>query len=217
MHIVVMASQKGGAGKTTLACHLAVQAELLGDGPAYLIDADPQGTLAEWWNARRHSDVPQLAQIDQHGLDAALVALDNRGAQLVIIDTPGRIDDAIGRIIARADLVIIPVVPSPNDLRAIGRTIESVEGAGVPLMFVVNNSGDKLLTTQTYAKLSEYGTVAPAEAICRTRQDYRASMFSGQTVMEFAPGGNSAAEIAALWTYVKSRLQKGRGRGKAID
>ncbi|MDE2462343.1 MAG: ParA family protein, partial [Alphaproteobacteria bacterium] len=52
MHVLVLASQKGGSGKTTLSGHLAVEAMLAGVGPVALIDTDPQGSLAEWWNAR---------------------------------------------------------------------------------------------------------------------------------------------------------------------
>jgi chromosome partitioning protein len=52
MRVVVFASQKGGSGKTTLAGHIGVQAELAGAGPVALIDTDPQGSLAKWWNCR---------------------------------------------------------------------------------------------------------------------------------------------------------------------
>ena len=60
MHVIVLASQKGGAGKTTLAAHIAIAAEAGGDGPAVLIDADPQGSLSAWWNVRE-AQVPALA------------------------------------------------------------------------------------------------------------------------------------------------------------
>ena len=53
MRVLAMASQKGGSGKTTLSGHLAVQAQLAGAGPVCLIDIDPQGSLADWWNERR--------------------------------------------------------------------------------------------------------------------------------------------------------------------
>ena len=52
MHIIAVASQKGGSGKTTLAGHLAVQADRSGFGTVALVDTDPQGSLSEWWNAR---------------------------------------------------------------------------------------------------------------------------------------------------------------------
>ena len=55
MRGLVLASQKGGAGKTTLSRHLAVEAERAGAGPVVLLDADPQGGLAAWWNRRRES------------------------------------------------------------------------------------------------------------------------------------------------------------------
>jgi chromosome partitioning protein len=57
MHVIALASRKGGAGKTTLASHLAVQAEATGAGPVALVDTDPQGGLAGWWNART-ADTP---------------------------------------------------------------------------------------------------------------------------------------------------------------
>ena len=60
MQTIVLASQKGGAGKTTLAAHLAVAAEEAGVRPAVLIDTDPQGSLAAWWNARQ-AESPALA------------------------------------------------------------------------------------------------------------------------------------------------------------
>ncbi len=53
MHVIAVASQKGGSGKTTLAGHLAVAADAAGAGPVLLVDTDPQGSLTRWWDARR--------------------------------------------------------------------------------------------------------------------------------------------------------------------
>ena len=61
MRVLALASQKGGSGKTTLSGHLAVQAQLAGAGPVCLIDIDPQGSLADWWNERQ-DDMPAFAQ-----------------------------------------------------------------------------------------------------------------------------------------------------------
>ena len=62
MQVVVLASQKGGSGKTTLSGHLAVEAERSGMGPVVLIDTDPQGSLSDWWNARG-AETPAFARV----------------------------------------------------------------------------------------------------------------------------------------------------------
>lgn len=211
MWVVVLATQKGGAGKTTLAGHLAVQAELSGAGRVAMIDADPQGSLAAWWNARQ-ADTPVLSSIER-GIGRALTGLRDSGVGLVVIDTPGTADAAISKIIGLSDLVLVPVVPSPHDLRAIGATITAIDKQSVPMVFVVNNAGAGRLTKEAAIALSQHGTVAPA--ICRTRQDWRASMVRGLTVMETTPNGRSAAEAAELWAYVQSILKRGEeGRGR---
>ena len=87
MHVLVLASQKGGAGKTTLSRHLAVQAEHAGDGPVILIDADPQGGLAGWWN-RRQADTPVFFASNLDDLPQHLAQARQGGFKLVIIDTP---------------------------------------------------------------------------------------------------------------------------------
>ena len=78
MHVIVLASQKGGAGKTTLAAHLAVAAEAAGDGPAVLIDTDPQGSLSAWWNVRE-AETPALAPTTIAELPHKIAALAEAG------------------------------------------------------------------------------------------------------------------------------------------
>ena len=87
MHVLVLASQKGGAGKTTLSRHLAVQAERAGEGPVVLIDADPQGGLAGWWN-RRPAATPVFFASSLDDLPQHLVQAREGGFKLVVIDTP---------------------------------------------------------------------------------------------------------------------------------
>ena len=88
MHVVAFCSQKGGSGKTTLSGHVAVQAELAGAGPAALIDCDPQGSLAAWWNERQ-SQTPAFATTTLAQLPDDLERLRNDGCQLVIMGTRG--------------------------------------------------------------------------------------------------------------------------------
>jgi chromosome partitioning protein len=139
MRVLAMASQKGGSGKTTLSGHLAVQAQLSGAGPVCLIDIDPQGSLADWWN-EREADMPAFAQTM-----------------------------AIQSVIAVAELIVIPTRPSPHDLRAVGATVDLCDRAGKPLIFVVNAATPKAkITYEAAVALSQHGTVAPVTVHHRT-------------------------------------------------
>jgi chromosome partitioning protein len=206
MRVLALASQKGGSGKTTLSGHLAVQAQLAGAGPVVLIDIDPQGSLADWWN-EREAEMPAFAQTTVARLSADLEVLRQQGFKLAIIDTPPAITMAIQSVIQVAELIVIPTRPSPHDLRAVGATVDLCERSGKPLLFIVNAATPKARITQEAAiALSQHGTVAPITVHHRT--DFAASMIDGRTVMEVDPKGRSAAEIVQLWSYVSDRLEK---------
>lgn len=206
MRVIVVASQKGGVGKTTVAAHLAVQASMVGQGPAVLIDTDPQGSLSEWWDARkdeyqRNEEALALATTRLDDLPARLAELRRNGASVVVIDTPPAITTSILQVITIADLVVIPARPSPHDLRAIAATMKLTRMTGKPFLFVVNGATSRAnITAQAVAALSEHGHVAPV--ILYQRTDFAASMIDGRTVMETIPAGRSAREIAELWKQV---------------
>ena len=206
MRIIAVTSQKGGSGKTTLSGHLAVEAERSGAGPVALLDTDPQGSLAAWWNARE-SEAPAFAHIGVNTLSEAVQALRDEGFRLLFIDTPPAITRSIRAVVTVSDLVIIPTRPSPHDLRAAGPTVDLVEHAGKPLMFVVNAATARArLTGEAAIALSQHGVVAPQ--IIHNRQDYAASMIDGRTVMEVKPEGASAKEVGSLWSYVEDRIKR---------
>ncbi|WP_445193272.1 AAA family ATPase [Sphingomonas sp. Tas61C01] len=206
MRVLAMASQKGGSGKTTLSGHLAVQAQMAGHGPVVLIDIDPQGSLADWWNERT-AEYPAFAQTTVARLAADLEVLRQQGFKLAMIDTPPAITMAIQSVINVAELVVVPTRPSPHDLRAVGATVDLCDRAGKPLIFVVNAATPKArITSDAAVALSQHGTVAPITLHQRT--DFAASMIDGRTVMECDPKGKSAAEVAALWSYIADRLEK---------
>lgn len=200
MPVIVVCSQKGGAGKTTIAAHLAVQAGAAGRGPVVLIDTDPQGSLAAWWRAR-DEHAPALATVRLSQLAADLAELRRDGAAITIIDTPPALTASIEQVIAVADLVIIPARPSPHDLRAIGATVEMARRAGKRFLFVVNGAAPRAnITAQSVAALSEHGRVAPI--ILYQRTAYAASMINGRTAIEMAPSSRSAQETVSLWEYI---------------
>ena len=202
--VIAVAARKGGAGKTTIAAHLAVQAGAVGQGPVVLADTDPQGSLSQWWRARNDESLP-LAAVSLEELAANSTALRGRGAALAIIDTPPALTTSIEQIIRIADLVLIPARPSPHDLRAVGATVELTRRAGKRFLFVVNGAAPRAnITAEAVAALSEHGQVAPI--ILYQRTDYAASMIDGRTVMETAPAGRSAQEIAELWSYVYAQI-----------
>jgi chromosome partitioning protein len=206
MRVLAMASQKGGSGKTTLSGHLAVQAQRAGAGPVVLIDIDPQGSLADWWN-EREAEYPSFAQTTVARLAADLEMLRQQGFRLAVIDTPPAITMAIQSVIQVAELIVIPTRPSPHDLRAVGATVDLCDRAGKPLIFVINGATPKAkITFEAAIALSQHGTVAPVTVHHRT--DFAASMIDGRTVMEVDPKSRSSQEVVDLWSYVSDRLEK---------
>jgi len=209
-HVIVVASQKGGVGKTTIAAHLAVQASMAGRGPAVLVDTDPQGSLREWWDARKENDQYKeyalaLATAKLDDLPTRLAELRRNGATVAIIDTPPAITASIQRAIEIADFVLIPARPSPHDLRAIAATVRLARGAGKPFLFVVNGATPRAnITAEAVAALSEHGRVSPV--ILYQRTDFAASMIDGGTVMEATVTGRSAREVAQLWECVLAQI-----------
>ncbi|SDG10379.1 chromosome partitioning protein [Limimonas halophila] len=205
MHVLTLASQKGGSGKTTLAGHLAVQAARSGFGRVAVIDTDPQGSLSDWWNARA-DPTPEFAETVMETLQRDLTALATAGVDLLVVDTPPAITDTIESVIRLSDLVVVPTRPSPHDLRAAGATVDLVEGAGKPLVFVVNAGKMRArITGEAAVALSQHGTVAPATI--HQRNDFAASMIDGRTAADLDASSRSAREVAELWSYLANRLR----------
>ena len=206
MRTLVLASQKGGVGKTTLAGHLGVAAGSAGAGPVALIDTDPQGSLSSWWNERKAED-PLFASVTINNLSAHLAELERSGVKLAIIDTPPAVTDTIRKVLAVADLVLIPTRPSPHDLRAVGSTVELIDQAGKRMIFVINGAASRAkITGEAAVALSQHGTVAPVTLFQRT--DFASSMIDGRTVQEIDSKSRSAQEILKLWNYISAQMQR---------
>jgi chromosome partitioning protein len=126
---------------------------------------------------------------------------------MVFVDTPPAVTDVIRRIVAFADLVVVPTKPSPHDLRAVGATLDIIDSQQKPLVFVVNDATMRArITGDTAVALSQHGTVAP---VCiNHRTAYATSMIHGLTVVEAHPNTPAALEVADLWNYVYARIEK---------
>lgn len=204
MKTVVITSQKGGSGKTTLTAHFAIAAERAGHGPAVVIDTDPQQTLATWWNIRE-AESPKLAPVNLRDLSDKIEALGKAGFAYCFIDTPPALTEQNRQVLKLADLVIIPTRPSPNDLWSLAATLDLVKETGTPFIFVLTQAkANTRITIQTMAALSQHGQVF--ESIVHDRVDYAASMTDGRTAIEINPSGPAAAEMAELWRLTKKRI-----------
>lgn len=204
MKTIVINSQKGGSGKTMLCAHLAVQAERAGDGPVFLIDTDPQGTLSTW-HEHRSAETPQRAEVPLAQLAQGLEALKQREAAYCFIDTaPTRSDETVA-LFQMADLVLVPIRPSPSDLWAAAATVALLKEAGIPFLFVLTQAkANASITAQAAAALSHHGPVA--ETFIADRVPYAAAMTDGRTAIELTSKGPAALETAALWKNIKACL-----------
>jgi chromosome partitioning protein len=199
--IITFAQQKGGSGKTTIAAHLAVALLRAGNSVA-ILDVDPQGSLGEWFERRE-------ASMGEAGTGLVFRTASGWGARrearslardhdFVVVDTPPKSDSESRPAIEAADLVCVPVQPTPVDLWATAPTLEQVRNEGRRSLIVVNRAvGRAALTAEIVKAIRELGHPAAAVSI-GSRVAFAASMGEGRTVMETAPGSKAAAEIEAL-------------------
>ena len=204
MQTIIINSQKGGSGKTMLSAHLSTQAERDGEGPVFLIDTDPQGTLTKW-HSLRAAETPQRVEVPFTAIGQGLAKLTQRGASYCIVDTAPSRDEHVLSLLKLADLVIVPVQPSPSDIWSAAATFQLLKAERIPFVFVMmRTKTNASITAQSVALLSKYGEVAPTFVADRTA--YAASMTDGRTAQELHPKGPAAQEMAALWKNIKAAL-----------
>jgi chromosome partitioning protein len=201
MRTIAVISQKGGAGKTTLALQIAVAAELAGYSTV-LLDMDPQGT-AEAWSEWRKEAPPVVIPAKVGTLARTMEKAISHGADLIIMDTPP-LAEAEARAAAKiADLVLVPCRPNAFDVHSITTTTDLTRFAARPA-FAIFNAGP-VSAAKLYAETAEVVTeiglpVAPHRL--SERAAFRHATGSGQTAQETEPSGKAAAEVAVLWAWV---------------
>jgi chromosome partitioning protein len=199
--VITLAQQKGGSGKTTIAAHLAVAYLLRGKSVA-ILDIDPQGSLGEWFE-RREAKLGEgetgLAFRTASGWGARREAKHlARDYDVVIIDTPPKSDSELKSAFEVANLVAVPLQPSPVDIWASDPTLKTIAKEGSHSLLVVNRAVRRaLLTAEMLAEIGALGH-AVADTQLGNRIAFAASMGEGQTVLETAPGSLAAEEAAAL-------------------
>ena len=193
---------------------MPIAAENANNGPAVLIDTDPQQTLATWWNLRK-ADTPQLAPVNLRELPEKIEALAKAGFAYCFIDTPPALTEQNKQVLKLADLVLIPTRPSPNDLWSLGATLDLVKHSAAPFVFVLTQAkANARITIQTIAALSQHGQVF--QSVVHDRVDYAASMTDGRTAIEINPNGPAAAEIGQLWGFTEQRISEFAKKEKKV-
>lgn len=199
--IISIQNQKGGVGKTTLAVHIS-HALALRDEPTLLLDADPQGSARDWAAARKSQPPFSVVGLDRPTIHRDLPEIAKNYAH-VVIDGPPRVTDLARSAIAAADLVLIPVQPSPYDVWAAQEVINLIKEASVfkenlKSVFVINRKIVNTAIGRDVAEaLSGYGVPVLRSQLCQ-RVSFAESAASGQTVMEIDPNGQAAQEIIVL-------------------
>ncbi len=210
-HIITIAQQKGGSGKTTLAAHLAVALARAGNRVA-LIDCDPQGSLGEWFEAREQTLGEAATGLSFRTASGWGARREARGLardyDMVVIDTPPKSDVESRPAIEAASLVAVPVQPTPIDLWATQPTLEMIAKEGTASLLVINRALARVGLTQEISDAIRALGHPAAQTRLGNRVAFAASMGDGLTVMETEPGSKGALEVEALALELTAALPR---------
>jgi len=211
MYVVAIASQKGGAGKSTFAVNLAAQADRDG-APALLIDTDAQGSVTVWRNLRRKR-TPLLVPCRAGDLPEVLeMAREHGGVEWVFIDGPPQNNEDIAAMMRPATLVLIPTRPAIFDLAAVPATIAMARKVQRPFFVALNAAPPKRgafnspMVNDARKSIREMGAPVWRGAVAQ-RAAYVQALASGEAVTEFEPNGPAAEEMRLLWRDVSQAAE----------
>ncbi|MFN0024362.1 MAG: division plane positioning ATPase MipZ [Parvularculaceae bacterium] len=201
--VITIAQRKGGAGKTTLAAHLAAALAARGFDVA-AIDLDDQQSLTNWARRRMKMDgaAPvELAEASTLSLGYRLSKFKGR-AGVVIIDTPPAADRMVQGAMREADLILAPMQLSPLDLDASLPTARMIGASTKPGLFVINRAPPRArIADLIRTKIAEC-RLPVAKAELGSRAAFAESLATGRTAGETDPGGAAAAEMRLLTDQV---------------
>lgn len=209
MKTLAIASRKGGSSKTTIAVHVAGLADA--EGGAVILDADPQGSAAEWFKLRT-DERPLVIPVEAGGLKDILAMTRDEGFAFALVDLPPHNEASISEAMRAADLVLVPVRPSLFDLRAAESTVAMARTLSRPVVAVITGAPPGLvgMDASIVREARTYLESLPVE-VCKTTIGQRAAfshaLLSGSSAAEYEPGGKAARECAALWRELKGKMQ----------
>ena len=199
--VITISQQKGGTGKTTLAVHLALAFIKYHNLKVAIIDTDPQGSLGKWFVIRSEKKVSndnltfKTASLWGAQYESKTLKKDN---DIVIIDTPPKIESDARPSIEASDLVIIPMTPSHVDFWATEAIIEIAKKAKKKILIQINRANRR---SKLISKTNEYINsinVSATKTIIGHRQIYASSMGEGKTAVEKQKKSNAVEEIKEL-------------------
>ncbi len=205
MKVVAILSEKGGAGKTTLAVHIATAAALDKRGVA-ILDLDPQGSAYAW--AERRTEPPEAQAITPIALPGWLDKLREASADLVILDT-GRDANNAGYTAAKtADIILIPLRPGGFDLLALARTLDLCRLSGKRPFVILNaiRPGSVRAETDAREALADLECEL-APFVIHDRADYRNASVAARSAQELDPKSKASEEIAVLYSWLSQHLK----------
>jgi chromosome partitioning protein len=212
MRTIAFLTQKGGAGKTTLAASLAEMAASTGE-KVIALDLDPQQSLVRWGKRRESADarnrviVEPLERERLPRLRAILEGLAGAGFTLAIFDTTGADATAVRPVCEVADLSLLPARPTRLDVEATAATFRAVFLAKRKAAFVLNQCPSSYRSTRASEAAKQLNCLGIlAEPMLSARMDFQDAIAAGLGVTEYAASGRAAEEIATLWAWSRRQL-----------
>lgn len=212
MYTIAFLSQKGGAGKTTLATCVARQLQLEGED-VILVDSDPQGSARDW-RAATEQDTVLVVGMDRPTLDKDIKMLSSNGKKWVIVDGAPRSEQMTVSTIKAADVVIIPVQPSPydvwaaEDLVSIIRARQEITEGKPKAAFMISRAIKRTELGKEVVSALEGFDIPVLAAKTTQLVTYPKSASIGLTPMDTEPDGNAAREVRAIVAELRQFLQQ---------
>lgn len=202
--VIAFVAQKGGVGKTTLACAFAAESQARG-ASVLIVDADPQGSCRTWADIAIDMGEPAPDVISMGATMHRRGQLQRvaQGYQVVVIDTPPRHSPTMKSALQCADLAVLPCGPYGPDAWALATTIESVqdiqqERPELDARIVITRTVKGTSTLKATRPVLEASGVPVLASECGFRMAYAESMAAGQGVIQYAPASPAAGEMRAL-------------------
>lgn len=205
MQIWTMSTQKGGAGKTTLATNLAVAASQLGK-KVLIMDTDPQESAVKWWQ-RRDEDKPDLIKITPSEVEEGLKLAKKNQFDLVIIDTAGRESLQDNPSILLTDFCLIPCQPSLADIEAVFPTVSLLKRLDKPYAFVLTRC-PPVGKDQESAREGLSGLGLVAQPVTVERKAYKLAFATGEGVTEFDTKDKASNEVIELYQWIEKKIRR---------